>query len=153
MKSIFTLAVLVVAAACTTASAATLSVTQSADKLTNSLYINGGATNGTFNTVILSATPDGSATFVNQNSGLASGVPRAAGAAFTYRNRALDLDPADPDNPGIGKGWSVLGITSTATAFTFTGGPIGANISTAAEPNGNLHVFGSAALQGCPEAL
>ncbi|WP_428308392.1 PEP-CTERM sorting domain-containing protein [Lacipirellula sp.] len=135
MKSIFALVALACAFTVSAANAAVMTYEKNANN-TYSLYLDGQST--AFNGVSFVAKPDGSAQFQTVNTGLAAGVPRPAGALFTYRNRALDFDPADPDNPGIGKGWTVLSPINTAAEISFSGGPLGQSISTAAEPNGRL---------------
>lgn len=135
MKSIFALVALVCAFTVSAANAANMSFTTNANG-TVSLYLAGEAT--AFNGISFSAKPDGAAQFQTINTGLAAGVPRPAGALFTYRNRALDFDPADPDNPGIGKGWTILSPVNTASEISFSGGPLGSSISTAGEPDGKL---------------
>jgi hypothetical protein len=140
MKTIVGLAAGIAVLHCAVANAATMSIiTQSngANRI-YTIYLAGGPDNGNFNTVILEATPTAGKEFLNFCSGLSSGAPRPPGTPFTYRNRALDIDPADPDNPGIGLGWSLLGVTNTATKQSFTGGPLGQNISTASQPQGRL---------------
>ncbi|BBO31472.1 PEP-CTERM sorting domain-containing protein [Lacipirellula parvula] len=135
MKSIFALVALACAFTVSTAEAAKLYYTANANN-TFSVYLEGQATS--FNGVSLSVTPNSGASFNNINSGLVSGAPRPAEAAFTYRNRALDIATDDPDNPGVGKGWTVLSPVNTAALVSFSGGPLGQSISTAAEPNGRL---------------
>lgn len=138
MKNILAFTALLAVSAAASANAASLSVVQSGEGASKafSLYLNGGADNGNFDTVSLVATPDVGSSFANPNSGTAPGVgPRAAGEAFTFRNRFLDLDPLDDPQ---GKGWTVLGVVTTAQALSFDGGPLGLKISTAAEPGGNL---------------
>ncbi|BBO31468.1 hypothetical protein [Lacipirellula parvula] len=100
-----------------------------------SLFLRGDALNNSFNGMSLEVTGN---SFLNLRNGLDAGVPRPAGQPFTYRNRALDLDPLDPDAPGIGKGWTVLSPIQTSTHFSFGGGIIGKQISTATEPRGEL---------------
>jgi len=135
MKSIFALVALTCAFAVSAVDAAVMTYEKNANN-TYTVYLAGQGTS--FNGVSFSAKPDGGAAFQTVNTGLAAGVPRPAGALFTYRNRALDFDPADPDNPGIGKGWTVLSPINTAAEISFSGGPLGQSISTAAEPNGRL---------------
>lgn len=135
MKSFFVLAALVCALTVSSASAALLSYETNANG-THSFYLAGEST--AFNGISFTATPNAGAQFQTVNSGLSAGVPRPAGALFTYRNRALDFDPADPDNPGIGKGWTILSPVNTASEISFSGGPLGQSISTATEPGGKL---------------
>src|SRR4051794_37689579 len=86
-----------------------------------SLYMD---TNGTvMNAIDMQATPTLPATFLGTG-GVAIFIPRPAGQAFTYRNRLLDTDPADPDVSG-GKGWTLIAPTTTATLVTISGGPLG----------------------------
>jgi hypothetical protein len=150
--------------ACGSAKAASLAiVANGSTPYTYSVYLNGTGVNGNFNTIKLDArprlvlvqlsdsmgrvvadlvapfslgqpSPPGYA-FANLSSGQVAGVPRPAGEAFTYYNRLLNADPLDA--PG-GKGWSLLGIKVTEDLVGFSGGPLGANITTANEPNGQL---------------
>ncbi|WP_172991871.1 PEP-CTERM sorting domain-containing protein [Lacipirellula parvula] len=95
--------------------------------------------NDGFNGLAVQIKPNGGgASFANVNSGLTAGVPRPAGQAFTYRNRVLDFDPLDPEAPGVGKGWTILGAINTASEISFAGGPLGRKINTATEPRGEL---------------
>ncbi|BBO31466.1 PEP-CTERM sorting domain-containing protein [Lacipirellula parvula] len=114
-----------------------LSLTHNAEKTIWTVYLNGGALNGNFNAISFEAVPTGGAIFEAVSAGL-GGIPRPPGMKFTYRNRALDIDPDDPDLPGIGKGWTVLSPVNIATKVAFSGGPLGKTISTAAEPDGKL---------------
>ena len=102
-----------------------------------SIYLAGQTT--VFDYVDFRAIPRGyPPAFQSLNTGLTAGVPRPAGQLFTYRNRALEFDPADPDNPGIGKGWALLNPVTSTTEVSFKGGPLVGNISTASEPNQQL---------------
>lgn len=108
-----------------------------------SVYLNGGAQNGTFDYIRFFAVPlskaaPSEASFLNPNSGLAAGIPRPPGQAFTYRNRALSLDPLDPDLPGVGKGWTILNPVTNSSQLSFEGGPLSGKITTADEPGGTL---------------
>jgi hypothetical protein len=129
MKSILTLALVGLVAS--TANAASLRVEMTKGNQTNAIYLIGAEHNKLFNTVKLEATPDAGGTpanaFGSPNSGLNAGVPRPAGEAFTYLNRQLNADPLDG-----GLGWSLLGTSTTANLLGFSGGPLGANISTEA---------------------
>jgi len=136
MKTILIMAVGLCAVGGSVANAAHLVITTPSPSV-YSIYLNGAADNGNFDTVIFEAKPDAGFQFSNVNSGLASGAPRPPGQSFTYRNRVLDLDPTDPDNPG-GLGWTMLGIVNTAQEMSFTGGPLGQTITTAGQPGGNL---------------
>jgi len=134
MKRILSLAAVVSILACSVANASSVSVVKSVSNPTAfSVYLDGEAADGNFDTVFVKLLPTPPATFTNQNSGLASGAPRPAGQALSYRNRMLDLDPTDPDNPG-GLGWNILGAVSTANELSFTGGPLGAKIDTGNAP-------------------
>ena len=133
MRSFFALLLTAAVVTCSSASAATLTAKQTGNAW--ALYLSGGADNGNFDSVQLSVVPDGSTTFGNNTGGLVSGAPRPAGQEFTYPNRALNSDPLD--DPSF-KGWSLLDVINTPTAFSFGGGPLGAKISTAADPNGEL---------------
>ncbi|WP_428308388.1 hypothetical protein [Lacipirellula sp.] len=104
---------------------------------TYSLYLDAQTT--VFDYVKFSIKPRGyPPAFQSLNTGLSAGVPRPAGQLFTYRNRALDFDPADPDNPGIGKGWTILNPINSATEVSFEGGPSAGKISTTSEPDRRL---------------
>lgn len=129
MKRSSALAALVVLVSGTTAHAASLSVNSTDSFKTHAIYLSGEAQNGAFNTVIFSAVPLGGGQFL----ALSSGVGKPAGDPNTYRNRALDADPLDG-----GLGWSLVGTQTTATALTFSGGPLGSNITTADQPGGRL---------------
>jgi hypothetical protein len=131
------LAVCVAVAASTTKAAVIYSVTATPQGANTaySLYMN---TNGVaMNGIDMQATPSAGQSFLNPGSGLSSGAPRPAGQAFTYRNRFLDLDPADPDNPG-GKGWTLVAPTTTAALVTISGGPLGGTINSASDPGGKI---------------
>jgi hypothetical protein len=136
MKRIAALLAVCVAAAASSAYAApiySVTATPQGGNTAYSLYVD---TNGTaFNGLDMQATPTAPATWVNPNGGLNAGVPRPAGQAFTYRNRFLDTDPLDDPN---GKGWTLVAPTTTAALVTISGGPLGSNISSAAEPGGKL---------------
>ncbi|BBO31470.1 hypothetical protein PLANPX_1082 [Lacipirellula parvula] len=135
MGALCTLVILATACLCASTDAATLVGYQSNGGHSISLFLKGGALNNGFNALSLKATSNA---FANVNSGLAAGVPRPAGQAFTYRNRALELDPLDPDVPGVGKGWTILGPIINTTEVSFGGGPLGKKITTAGEPRGEL---------------
>jgi len=95
-------------------------------------------TNGTaMNGIDMQATPAAGQSWLNPNGGTSLGAPRPAGQAFTYRNRFLDLDPADPDVSG-GKGWTLVAPTTTAALVTISGGPLGGTINSASDPGGKL---------------
>ncbi|WP_428308386.1 PEP-CTERM sorting domain-containing protein [Lacipirellula sp.] len=103
-----------------------------------SLFLRGDTLNDGFNGMSVVIKPDGGAAFANVNPGLTAGVPRQAGQAFTYRNRALDFDPLDPEAPGVGKGWTILSPINSASEISFAGGPLGKQINTATEPRSEL---------------
>ncbi|WP_428308389.1 hypothetical protein [Lacipirellula sp.] len=111
---------------------------QTHDNSAVSVYLVGEALNGNFDAIEFRATPLGSSTFLNPNQGLTAGVPRPPGNPFTYRSRFLDLDPADPDLPGLGKGWTIANPITTSSQVSFLGGLINGKISTASEPQGRL---------------
>ncbi len=115
------------------AHAASLSVVKTGTAY--AVYLNGGADNGGFDTIAVNLTPTGSATFTNQTSGLVAGVPRPAGQAFSYPNRALGGDPLDGP-PFLA--WVILDPMNTPTRLSFDGGPLGQKISTASQPGENL---------------
>jgi hypothetical protein len=133
MKNILAFTLVVLAAVDRDAVAATLSATRFADNVV-AIYLSDEST--AFNGVSFQLCPD--VAFENINSGLAAGVPRPVGQPFTYRNRALDADPAGTDSLGIGNGWTLLAPVTTAAGISFAGGPLGESISTAGEPNGAL---------------
>ncbi len=167
-RSIALLAALFVLAT-PTAKAASVSVVLSNSSTTVSVYLAGGADNGNFNTVIFKAQPAGGSVilvnssgaqvgptltyshfanfpaFGNLATGLSGGLPRPAGAAFTFYNRMLDADPLDI--PG-GLHWTVLGLVRTSNELSFTTGPQNVNISTDGQQNGRLFL---ANLQYVPE--
>lgn len=134
MKYLIAILLVTGAVAPSPAAAATLTV-RSYPNNVYALYLRGEST--VFNAVELTVTPAGSA-FQNTLSGVFNGAPRPPGQPFTYRNRALDADPYGPDLPGIGKGWSLGGVVNTSTKLSFAGGPLGQDITTATEPNGEL---------------
>ncbi|BBO31469.1 PEP-CTERM sorting domain-containing protein [Lacipirellula parvula] len=118
-----------------TTAAATLSVYRSNNDHVLSFFLRGESLNNGFAAFALTITGD---SFANVGSGLFLGSPRPAGQAFSYRNRALDLDPLDLDFPGIGKGWNILAPSNDSTKIQFGGGPYQHVISTAGEPRGEL---------------
>lgn len=120
MNKLFALSAVACMAFAASANAASISVQQNGDIY--SLFIQGAENN--IAALGFSAAPVAPATFLNPNSGNASGAPRPAGQAFTYRNRFLDLDPADEDVSG-GLGWTLLNTSQTAGGLTFEGGPLG----------------------------
>jgi len=138
MKRFLAFLALCVAVAASSANAAPIySVTQTPQgaNIAYSLYLD---TNGTvMNGIDMQAVPTAPATWQNPNGGTSLGAPRPAGQAFTYRNRFLDLDPADPDVSG-GKGWTLVAPTTTAALVTISGGPLGGTINTSGEPGGKL---------------
>ncbi|WP_428308387.1 PEP-CTERM sorting domain-containing protein [Lacipirellula sp.] len=135
MGALYTFVILAAASFCASSRAATLVGYQSNGGQSISLFVKGGALNDGFNALSLKATGNA---FTRVNSGLGAGVPRPAGQAFTYRNRALELDPFDADFPGLGKGWTILGPVINTTEVSFGGGPLGKKITTAGEPRGEL---------------
>jgi len=139
MKRIAALLALCVAVATSSANAAPLfTVKPNGVSGANSIWSLYMDTNGTAaNGIDLQATPIAPATFQSPGSGLSAGAPRPAGFAGTYRNRFLDLDPADVDNPG-GKGWTLIAPATTAALVSIAGGPLGGTIDTSGEPNHQL---------------
>lgn len=133
MKSILTLAALLALTVSTTANAASLSVSTGANK-TFSVWIDGEADNGNFNTVKLevNAIPN-SEGVPSTLLGLSSGAGKVVGDVGTFRNRMLDADPLDG-----GLGWSTAGVQTSASVLGFSGGPLGGNITTADQPSGRL---------------
>jgi hypothetical protein len=108
-----------------------------------SIYLNGEAHSGAFDYIRFFAVPlspfgPSAASFLSLNGGLAAGVPRPPGQAFTYRNRMLSVDPLEPDMPGVGKGWAIFNPVTSSNQLSFEGGPLSGKISTADEPNGDL---------------
>jgi hypothetical protein len=143
MSALSVLIVLATASLSAMTEAATLSFYQSHGGRVISVFLRGEELNNSIAAVGLSirgaVSPLGEDAFVNQSSGRPGGVPFPAGRPFTYRNRALDLDPLDLDNPGVGKGWIVLGATQTSTELSFQGGPRAPRfIDTAIEHRGEL---------------
>ena len=130
MKQIFTcsLAVALIAMA-VNAQAALLVAKANAPAQTNnlSLYIDTEAT--VFDSIQIDVVPKAGIGF----GALSSGTGRVAGDPNTFRNRVLDADPLDG-----GLGWLIPGAAVNATTFSFGGGPPGAKISSATEPNGDL---------------
>lgn len=96
MKKIFAIALTLVVAVASSATAASISVKPVGTAANNvySIYVDGEASNGAFDTIYFKVTPS-TGTFINTNSGAAAGVPRPAGDAFTYPNRMLNADPLD----------------------------------------------------------
>jgi hypothetical protein len=113
-----------------------ITTTQKGANIAYSLYID---TNGTaMNGLDMQATPGAGFSFLLPDSGYPlGGPPRPAGQLFTYRNRYLDLDPADPEFSG-GKGWTLVAPITAAALVTISGGPLGQKIDTAGEPGGKL---------------
>ncbi|MCC6491785.1 MAG: PEP-CTERM sorting domain-containing protein [Pirellulales bacterium] len=134
MKTILSLvAVGLCVVACSAVNAASLSL--GTNNTAISLYLDGGAENGQFDTIFVSLKPNGSATFANQNSGAAAGVPRPAGEAFSYPNRMLTADPLD--FPG-GLALSQVGLVNTPQELSFAVGKAGGTLTTADQPGGKL---------------
>jgi hypothetical protein len=106
-----------------------------------SLYFNGGADNGNFDTIIVDISPGPGTQLLNPNSGIETGVgPRPAGQAFTYINRMIN---ASPDDVVGGLGWTVLGlppVAEIANGLEFTAGPLGGTIDTSAMAGGELFI-------------
>jgi opacity protein-like surface antigen len=100
-----------------------------------SFYIDGDNLNGTFDTIFFQVKARGAASFINTNSGAVGGVPRPAGAAFTYPNRMITADPLD--FPG-GLALTQVGLVNNAQELSYTAGKLGGTISTGAEANGDL---------------
>lgn len=127
MKNIFTFAALVCALSASFATAASLSVVGSGPVY--SLYLDGGADNGAFDSIDVQIAAGSGSSFMNQDSGFNGFFPRAAGEEFSFINPLLGAATAQG-----GEGWSVLGATNTPDLMAFGGGPLGATISTAAKP-------------------
>jgi hypothetical protein len=140
--SAFALIVLAATSLCGSTEAATLSLYKSHGGRVISVFLRGEELNDSIAAVRISfrgpAGPLGDNSFANMSSGRSGGVPFPAGLPFTYRNRALDLDPLDLDNPGVGKGWTILSSTQNSTELSFGGFRVGGAISTASEPRGEL---------------
>lgn len=136
MKKIFALALAFVVAAASAATAATISVKPvgTAANNTYSVYIDGEASNGAFDTIFFKAVPT-IGTFANTNGGAVAGVPRPAGAEFTYPNRMLNADPVD--FPGA-LNLTQVGLLNTAQELSFTVGALGGTVTTGAQPDGDL---------------
>lgn len=101
---------------------------------TYSFFIDGAELNGTFDTIYFQAVPV-VGTFANANSGAVAGVPRPAGAEFTYPNRMITADPLD--FPG-GLALTQVGLVNTAQELSYTAGSLGGTVTTAAEVDGDL---------------
>lgn len=141
MKQIFTcsLAVALIAMVAN-AQAATL-VTKANAQINNlSLYIDTEAT--VFDSIQIDVAPEAGIGF----GALSSGTGKVAGDQNTFRNRVLDADPLDG-----GLGWLVPGAVVNATTFSFGGGPPGAKINSATQPNGDLFL-GNFFFTGTPGA-
>jgi len=137
MKKIFALALTLVVAAASAASAAPIWSVKPAGNAPNStysFYIDGDNLNGTFDTVFFQ-TKAITGTFLNNNSGAVAGVPRPAGDQFTYPNRMVTADPLD--FPG-GLGLTQVGLVNTAQELSYTAGKLGGTVSTGNEPSGDL---------------
>ena len=145
MKKIFAIALTLVVAVASSATAASISVKPVGTAANNvySIYVDGEASNGAFDTIYFKVTPS-TGTFINTNSGAAAGVPRPAGDAFTYPNRMLNADPLD--FPGA-LGLTQVGLVNTAQELSFTVGALGGTVSTAAQPGGDLFL-GNVMLSG-----
>jgi hypothetical protein len=115
------------------AAAASVSVTWNGDAV--SIYVDGEAQNGAFDTIFFQARPIPPASFTINNSGLLGGVPRPPGEPSTYPNRMLTADPLD--FPG-GLALTQVGLINTPQELSFTVGALGGTITTAAQPNGDL---------------
>jgi hypothetical protein len=116
------------------ASAASVSFTQNGDAI--SIFLDGGAQNGAFDTIFFQLRPVAPALFTNNNNSRnAAGVPRPAGQAFTYYNGMLDADPLD--FPGA-LGLTQVGLINTPQELSFTVGKLGGTITTADQPDGDL---------------
>lgn len=179
--------------ACPSAHAASLPIVGNpANPAIRSIYLDGGAENGLFSFIVFKALPNIGVSaelrndrgdlvtmvntpwssgaplpgrvFANLTAGFIARVPRPAGQAFTYRNRVLDRDPAEPEVPGLG--WTQLGIVINANELSFTGGPLGSVINTSGQPGGRLFIanvylipepasfaLGARALLGMPAAV
>jgi hypothetical protein len=120
-------------AACSTASAARLATNHYGSGVW-ALFLDGEAANGGFDTIFLRTTPGAPEVFTNPNSGVSAGVPRPAGAPFTYPNRMLNGDPGDI--PGA-LGLSQFGLVNTSSELSYTVASLGGTITTASQP-GNL---------------
>jgi hypothetical protein len=119
--------------ACSTATAASLSFTQTGNA--TSWFLNGESENGRFNGIKVTATISPPVTFTNPHSGIVAGAPRPPGQAFTYRNRMLDRDPLDfPE----GRGLVIFDAVSTPTELSFFAGSLNGAITTANETDGKL---------------
>jgi len=125
MKNLLALAAVASLFVASAANAAVLSVTSNAAQGIYSALINTGS--DVIDTIDVKFTPGAGSTFINNNSGLASGVPRNPGDPFTYPNRKLNADPLDVDG---GQGWTFFGLTNNANTLEFTGTPIGSTINT-----------------------
>jgi hypothetical protein len=138
MKRLLALAVALGVTLCSTVNAASLRVNPHSPTGVYSLYFNGGAENGNFDTIIVDILPLAGAQFLNTNSGNEASRPRPPGMPYTYINRAINTDPFDYPE---GLGWTILGLAPTyelANGLQFTAGPLGGKINTSTMPNGEL---------------
>ena len=128
MKNFFSLLAIAAIFIASSAQAAILNVVDAGNDV-YSVYLEGGADNGNFDSVEFAATPDAGSSFVNLDAGFNGFFPRLAGEDFTFINALLGAQVAQG-----GQGWSVLGATNTADLVAFGGGPLGTTISTDAAP-------------------
>jgi hypothetical protein len=101
----------------------------------HSVYLDGGVYNGAFDVVTFQARAESPSSLRNLNSGFVAGVPRPAGAPFTYFNRLLDADPAEFSH---GLGWTLIGITRNALELSYTAGSLFEPIDTASQPDNRV---------------
>jgi hypothetical protein len=166
MKRILSVAVIVGAFAAAPAQAASLYVMSHGNSAI-SIHLDGAPHNGNFDTVVFTARPGtelrvlliNAGTLVEEvvtgevvgddfsrhwrpsrrfdrlGGGHVAGMPRPPGQQYTDINRLLNSDPLDFEG---GLNWSIVGLTRTPTEVSFTGGPLGGEISTADQPNGRL---------------
>ena len=126
---------LVAQSATATAASITIKPVGSNPDSVYSLYVDGEASNGAFDTIFFEAKAFGAASFINVNSGAVAGVPRPAGQLFTYPNRMLNADPLD--FPGA-LGLTQVGLVNNGKELSYTVGSLGGTMTTAAQADGDL---------------
>lgn len=130
MKKIIALSAILAVFACSVADAAMLRKEQAAPG-NISLFLDGEADNGQFDTIIVDVKARPGVEFLNINeSGVDGFTPLAPGADATFVNALLSAPPAFGGN-----GFSILGQEVTSTSVAFTGGPLGGTIDTVNGPN------------------
>ena len=137
MKKILALALTLVVAASTAATAApiwNIKPVGPAANNTDSFYVDGAELNGTFDTIFFQAKAL-TGTFANTSNGNVAGAPRPAGDLFTYPNNMMTADPGD--FPGA-LALTRVGLVNTAQELSYTAGALGGTVTTAGSQNGDL---------------